>query len=914
VTRRIDLHILFGRFGFGGSVLGFAVLAGVLGLGGCGSSTSSAAPAQPALTVSGGGQVRLGSTAQLTATVTNEANTSVTWQVNGVAGGSSAVGTISATGLYTPPTVIPTQNTMTITAVSVAVPTLMETASETVLNPLPVVTAATVTQTFGATTGLLDVIGTGFVSGAQLQATGATVTTTFVSATELKATIPAVSGTTTLAVDVVNPSPGGTTSTVANAQVSTSQVTVSGGGQVRLGSTSQLTATVIGLANTSVTWQVNGVTGGSSAVGTISTTGLYTPPAVIPTQNTMTITAVSVVLPTLTGTASEAVLNPVPVVTTATVTQQFGATTGLLDVIGTGFVSGAQLQNAGAGVTTVFVSSTELQATVPVTTGTTTMAVGVVNPNPGTVTTAATAQVISLKASLTSAARLLDQATFGPTLTDIQHVETVGLQGYLTEQFGTASTIEPDIATPAPTICVNTTVPCQQSEWWQAAVTGPDQLRQRVAFALSSMFVISTNSVNARSVTPYQNILVNDAFANFYTIMHDVSLSPGMGAYLNMLNSAKPGMINGVAQIANENYSRELMQLFTTGIDMLNQDGSLQLDGSGNPIPVYTEAQVQAFAKAYTGWTYATATGGSPTTYPNNTANYDSPMAPVESQHDMTQKVLLNGTTLPATQTAEADLAGALTNIFNHQNVGPFVCRQLIQHLVASNPSPAYVARVSAVFANDGSGVRGNMKAVIQAILLDADARAGDTSPNFDGGHLREPMLYLANLIRGLSFTNKDAVAGNDVVANASYNTLSNYSSPLGEKPYTSGSVFNFFPPNYVIPGTTTNAPEFGQENTASAVLRLTLANTVVYNGISGFTVDLSATSPLGIMASATGNATTDSTNLVNALANIFLHGQMPAQMQTDIVNHVATLTNIPERVRVATYLVITSSQYKIEH
>ena len=403
---------------------------------------------------------------------------------------------------------------------------------------------------------------------------------------------------------------------------------------------------------------------------------------------------------------------------------------------------------------------------------------------------------------------------------------------------------------------------------------------------------------------------MNDAFGNFYTMMKDVTLSTGMGAYLNMLNSAKPGVVGGVAQIANENYARELMQLFTTGIDLLNQDGSLQLDANGSPIPVYTEAQVQAFARAYTGWTYATP-GGTTTKFPNNTADFDDPMVAVESQHDVLAKVLLNGTTLPANQTAEQDLAGALANIFSQPNVGPFVCRQLIQHLVASNPSPAYVSRVAAVFANDGTGTRGNLQAVIQAILLDADARAGDTSPNFDGGHLREPMLYITNAIRGLGFTFTGGGAG---TGPEYYYTLGNYSTLLGEKPYASGSVFNFFPPNYVIPGTTVNAPEFSIENTASTILRLTVADDVVNNKISSFSVDLSATSPLGLMASATGNATTDSTNLVNALANIFMHGQMPAQMQTDIVNHVATLTNIPERVRVATYLVITASLYKVEH
>jgi len=608
----------------------------------------------------------------------------------------------------------------------------------------------------------------------------------------------------------------------------------------------------------------------------------------------------------------ESILNPIPVVSSAQATQTvIGGTSYSLDVMGTGFLSTSQLQVGGVTVPSTLVSSTELRSTstITVASGVTTVAVVVTNPDPGTMTANATAQVVNLKVSLPAAARLLDQATFGPTLNDISHVQAVGLNAYLTEQFAVPTTLLPDIAATPPAICVNTLLPCEQSEWWQTMLTAPDQLRQRVAFALSEMFVVSTNSVNARSVTTYQNTLANDAFGNFYNVMQDVTLSPAMGGYLNMLNSAKPA----TGQIANENYARELMQLFTTGLFMLNQDGTLQLDANQNPIPVYTEAQVQAFARAFTGWTYANASGtGAPAKFPN-TANYTMPMAALETQHDMTAKILLT-TTLPAGQSTAQDLTGALTDIFNHPNVGPFVCRQLIQHMVASNPSPAYVARVAGVFANDGTGKRGNMKAVITAILTDADARAADTSPNFDGGHLREPMLYMTNVMRGLGFVNNDAKAGNDVIANASYNTVGNYTSPLGEKPYTSGSVFNFFPPNYVIPGTTFNAPEFGQENTASAVLRLTLANTLVYNGVSGFTVDLSKTSALGITASATGNAMTDSGNLVDSLGVIFMHGQMPAQMRTDIVNHIATLTDPAQRVRVATYLVITSSFYKIEH
>ncbi|HXC94107.1 MAG TPA: DUF1800 family protein [Edaphobacter sp.] len=684
-------------------------------------------------------------------------------------------------------------------------------------------------------------------------------------------------------------------------------VAVTGSSSARLGTTVQFTATVTGSSNTAVTWQVNGVSGGAAATGTISSAGLYTAPAAIPNPNMVTITAVSQASVGATGSLAESILNPVPTASSATVVGSGPSYT--VTVTGAGFVSGAQVQVQGTTATTTAVSPTQITATVNLTLGmgTTTVPLTVSNPDPGGTTSAAVNAGVTITATVAAAARLLDQTTFGPTLTDIQHVENVGLAGYLNEQFQMQPTTLALIAATPPTPCATNLIPCLQSEWWQATLTAPDQLRQRVAFALAEMFVVSTNSVNSRAVVAFQNTLVNDAFGNFSTLMNDVTLSPAMGAYLNMLNSNKPGTVNGVVQIANENYARELMQLFSMGLYLLNPDGTPQLDGNNNMIPAYTQDQVQAFARAYTGWTYATATGGSATKFPNGTANYTMPMAAVESAHDTAAKTLLNGAILPAGQTAEQDLAGALQNIFNHPNVGPFVCKQLIQHLVASNPSAAYVSRVSAVFANNGNGVRGDMKAVITGILLDQEARAGDTDVNAPGGHLREPVLWLTDLMRGLGFTNNDVVAGNDVVANASYSTVGNYTSTLSQKPYASGSVFNFFPPEYVIPGTATNAPEFSLENTASAVLRLSLANTVVYSGISGFKVDLSATSTLGTIASNPGN-------LVDTLGMMFMHGQIPADMRTSIVNHISTLTDMGQRVRVATYLVITSSQYKIEH
>ncbi len=672
-------------------------------------------------------------------------------------------------------------------------------------------------------------------------------------------------------------------------------VTVSGSSQARLGSTATFVATVTNASNTAVNWEVNAIPGGNGTVGTISSSGVYTPPAAIPNPNTVTIAAVSVGSPGASGSEAVSILNPVPVITTAAASPISG-TSYTLEINGSNFVTGAQIQVGGSSITTNFISSSALQASINIPAGSGAVSVDVVNPNPGTSTSNAMSATIYLS-TIPGAARLLDQATFGPTLADIQHVQAIGLDAYITEQFSTPDTPLANIPSPLPALCLSANTPtnCEESEWWQTVLTGPDQLRQRVAFALSEIFVISSDSDNATTITYYHNTLANDAFTNFSTIMHDVSVSPGMGAYLNMLNSNKPA----TGQIANENYPRELMQLFTIGLYQLNQDGTLQLDGSGNPIPSYTQAQVQAFARAYTGWTYATATGGVPTKFPNGTANYLAPMVAVETAHDTTAKTLLGGTVLPAGQTAEQDLAGALSNIFNNTNVGPFVCKQLIQHLVTSTPSPAYVARISAVFANNGSGVRGDMQAVIRAILEDQEARAGDTDPTFDGGHLREPMLWITNYLRAVGFTNTDA--------NGSYFSLSNYSNNLNERPYRSGSVFNFFPPSYIIPTTTLSAPEFDLENTASAILRLSLADSLVNNKITSFTLNNGINSTLGQIAAVSP------ANMVDALGTLFMHGQMPTNMRTEILSAINGL-GTAQQVRVATYLVITSSQYKVMH
>jgi uncharacterized protein (DUF1800 family) len=680
-------------------------------------------------------------------------------------------------------------------------------------------------------------------------------------------------------------------------------VAVTGASATRLGTTTQFTAVVTGTTNLAVVWEVNAVPGGSAATGTISATGLYTAPAVMPPATTVTITAVSAASATTSSSVSEALQNPIPVLISSSATQVGNTLNYTVIVNGTGFVPTSTVQVNGTAVSTTYISATQLSATATLTATTTNIAVIVSNPAPGPILSASINDPIAYIATTPIvAARILDQTTFGPTAAGIAHVQFVGLNAYLAEQFAAPATLLAPIPTaPLPALCLasNTAYPCAESEWWQTAITGNDQLRQRVAFALSEIFVVSTQAIPGQSIPQFHNALANDAFGNFATIMKDVTLSPAMGGYLNMLNSAKPTTVAGVVQIANENYSRENMQLFTMGLFQLNQDGTPQLDGSGNMVPSYTQAQVQAFARAYTGWTYGVAGGGTPAKFPNPTADWSDPMAAVESAHDVAAKVLLDGTTLPANQTAAQDLDGALKNIFNNTNVPPFVCTQLIQHLATSTPSPAYVGRVTAVFRDNGKGVRGDMQAVLTAILTDQEARAGDTNASYDGGHLREPILFITAMMRALNFTNTDV--------NGSWVALSNYAANLSERPYRANSVFNFFPPDYVIPGTTTVAPEFDIENSATAILRLSLADSLVNNKISTFTVDLSNTSSLGVMAATPAT-------LVDYLGMVLMHSQMPATMRSTIISAITSLPTNAQRVRVALYLIITSSQYKVIH
>jgi uncharacterized protein (DUF1800 family) len=439
-----------------------------------------------------------------------------------------------------------------------------------------------------------------------------------------------------------------------------------------------------------------------------------------------------------------------------------------------------------------------------------------------------------------------------------------------------------------------------QRQFFENALTGTDQLRQRVAFALSQIFVVSgTEIYEAYGMAAYQNMLLNDAFVNYRQLLEDVTLSPVMGHYLNMAGNAKANPTLGTEP--NQNYGREVLQLFSIGVNMLNADGSLQLDASGQPIPTYDQDVVNAFSEVFTGWTYPPLSGANSSF--SNPINYQAPMVAFASYHDTTSKVLLDGVTVPAGGTPAADLKIALDAIFNHPNVGPFICRQLIQHLVSSNPSPAYVARVSAVFANDGQGVRGDMAAVIQAILGDTEAR-GAAPADPDTGHLREPALFITTVLRELG-GQSDGV------------WLRGQSSAMGQTVFTPPSVFNFYPPGYALPGTSVLAPEFFLQDASTALARANFANQLLFNG--GAAADPTVTNSTGTSVNLSpllASPPLSADALVEQLNTLLMHGSLSSPAQSLIATAVnAASTSDPlAPLKTAAYLITSSSQYQVEH
>lgn len=519
------------------------------------------------------------------------------------------------------------------------------------------------------------------------------------------------------------------------------------------------------------------------------------------------------------------------------------------------------------------------------------------------------------------AARFLTQATFGPTLPEIQAVAQKGYQAWINEQIA-----QPPSSHRQATMDdfnLNATVggvggripetqafrrpggPHRQAAWWKIAVTGPDQLRQRVAFALSQILVISDTNGTIRQwqegAANYYDMLVQDAFGNFRELLEKVTLSPMMGIYLSSLRNAKA--VN--AATPDENYAREVMQLFTVGLNELNPDGTLRLDPNGQPIPTYTQDTIVQTAKVFTGWSFNNRTVNATANanlFRRGGADYINPMLLWPAFHDDTQKTIIGGKVLPPAQGGLADLDATLDALFEHPNTGPFISRQLIQRLVTSNPSPGYVYRVAQAFANNGAGVRGDLGAVVRAILTDYEARSPAVAGNAAFGKLKEPLLRGTALLRAF-----------DATSNSGRFNIPNAQATLAQAALRAPTVFNFFEPNYVVPGALAAAglyaPEYQILTDTTALTQPNFYYTYIHANRSPTNqeqqvVGLTLTDWLPL--ARTPQQLVDSINLLVAA------GGLPKSASDRIVAAVSSLpanstATEMQRVRTAIYLVLTS-------
>lgn len=510
----------------------------------------------------------------------------------------------------------------------------------------------------------------------------------------------------------------------------------------------------------------------------------------------------------------------------------------------------------------------------------------------------------SANPSPAEAARFLHQAQFSASDAEIASVQSQGHAVWLEQQLSLP---------PGPsawdwlmakgynaTNFLNSAAPADFVIWNQL-ITSPDAVRRRVALALSEIMVVSSNSMaiagRSHAMAAYWDTLCAHAFGNYRQLLEAITLNPAMGVYLNNKGNQKEDAATG--RQPDENYAREVMQLFTIGLYELNADGSNRLDAKGQPIDTYDLATITNLARVFTGWDFD-PTGANAT----NLLQLQQPMRLTASRHSSSAASFL-GTTIPANTDGNTALKLALDILFNHANVGPFVGRQLIQRLVTSNPSPAYIARVTAAFNNNGNGVRGDMKAVVRAVLLDAEARSASNMAHPTWGKLREPMLRFVQWARTFKAT---SASGDWKIPD-----LSDSATRLGQSPLRSGSVFNFFRPGYVPPNTALAstalvAPELQITNESTVAGYINFMQTVVRAGLVDVTPDYSAEMALV-------NNTAALTDRLNLL---LCAGQLSAATLASIRTAIgsistATAAGQQNRVYAAILLTLACPQYIVQ-
>lgn len=535
------------------------------------------------------------------------------------------------------------------------------------------------------------------------------------------------------------------------------------------------------------------------------------------------------------------------------------------------------------------------------------------------------------------ASRFLGMASTGGNLEDLQHLAELGYEDWISEQiqispFPLLATTHALIAANSDTKNINISPHPFRFALWDMFLNGEDILRQRVTLALSEIFVISDHDNNLKQSSPgmasYYEALSTYAFGNFRDLLQAVTYHPCMGIYLSHLGNQKGN--EAIGTFPDENYAREIMQLFTIGLYELNLDGSRKLDSEGNEIPTYTNDQITAYARAFTGFTsdltqFQTARPSLSDDRAFELAqkkryrDLSRPMVTIDSRHDQGTKQLLNGRTLGPNRSADQDISDALDSLFHHDNVGPFIGRLLIQRLVTSNPSPAYIQRVASTFENNGNGIRGDMTAVIRAILLDQEA-LHPQSDHDTYGKMREPFIRMLQLIR--AFDGRDPLG-------RPYNQTAFEIDQIGQRPFSSPSVFNFFSPNYAPSGPIADAgkvaPEFqishtqtlpGFANLIESILtyenwaenqvqRRKDQNSSFFSGPFLKPWLLNLDGPLSIAK--------DTTKLIDHLSLLLTAGKLEDPTRSVIKEQVDGLNNQKQKVRLAIYLIMLSPDYVIE-
>ncbi len=550
-----------------------------------------------------------------------------------------------------------------------------------------------------------------------------------------------------------------------------------------------------------------------------------------------------------------------------------------LTLTGTGYTPSSVVMLDGRPMTTTFNSATSLTGYgyLPPWHASNVATVTVVPEAGSPSSTAINLYLLQPGTSYDVAARFSTQAAFGPRPGLVEHIQQVGLRGFIKEQVQL-----PGVTYVPPTL--------PRYPYLQAVAAGNSLLRLRVAMALQTFVVNQGTFDEFPSYAPWETKLEADCLGNYLQLMTDMVSDARLGQFLDL--AGNNASTDGTSH-PNQNFAREFMQLFSLGTAMMNDDGSFQTDPTGAPVPTYDQNTIIDLSRAFTGWNFGPVVNQQ---YVSYGIDFSQLLAPFDQYHDHGAKTLFGSVNLPAGQSITADRTAAVNAIFNHPNLPPFLATRLIHQLVKSNPTPAYVSRISAVFKNNGKGVRGDMTAVVTAILLDPEARAGDTATQVGAneGFLQDPLLFEAFAMNILQQTQWDG--------QAIY-----LPGMLGEDFWHTNSVFGFYPATYLIPGTTTNSPQFSLLNNLTQLHRSQYLYGIITGATSGFQAQYQNTAWLY-------TAFTNLPDLVTALNHQLFHGQMPAATQSEILSYCAGIPDQQQAFTAAIFLAMNSDSFNVVH